>query len=77
MVPGRDLHRSTGPSTVLIRVKLPEEFDPARHMGGLAKKIAEKHGEGFEIDSTVDGYAVATRQVAVTEIVQKRDVRDS
>lgn len=38
-----------------IRVKLPEGFDPARHIGGLAKKIAEKQGEGFEFDSIVDG----------------------
>lgn len=38
-----------------IRVKLPEGFDPVRHTGGLAKKIAEKQGEGFEFDSIVDG----------------------
>ncbi|GAA3405661.1 hypothetical protein GCM10011577_10830 [Pseudarthrobacter polychromogenes] len=38
-----------------IRVKLPEGFDPARHTGGLANKIAEKQGEGFEFDSIVDG----------------------
>lgn len=38
-----------------IRVKLPEGFDPARDTGGLAKKIAEKQGEGFEFDSIVEG----------------------
>jgi len=55
-------------STERIRVKLPDEFDPSRHMAPLMKKITETHGEGFEVDSIEDGVAVATRQVAVTEV---------
>lgn len=53
-----------------ITVKLPSGFDPARHLKALAKVIAEKYGDGFEIDS-IDpeaGTAFATRQAAVTEI---------
>jgi len=74
MFPGRDLRQSKGPavasSTERIRVKLPANFDPARHMGQLMKKVTEAHGEGFEIDSIVDGEAVATRQVTITEVRQ-------
>ncbi|MBG0738851.1 cell division protein FtsK [Paeniglutamicibacter antarcticus] len=55
-------------STERIRVRLPEKFDPARHMVPLMKKITDTHGEGFEVDSIEDGMAVATRQVAVTEV---------
>jgi len=55
-------------STERIRVKLPDKFDPSRHMAPLMKKITETHGEGFEVDSIEDGVAVATRQVAVTEV---------
>lgn len=55
-------------NTERIKVKLPGSFDPGRHMTQLMKKIAEAHGDGFEVDSIVDGYAVATRQVTVTEI---------
>jgi replicative DNA helicase len=39
-------------------------------MGQLMKKVTEAHGEGFEIDSIVDGEAVATRQVTITEVRQ-------
>lgn len=55
-------------STERIRVKLPANFDPARHMTQLMKKITDNHGEGFEVDSIEDGVAVATRQVAITEV---------
>lgn len=55
-------------STERIRVKLPGNFDPNRHMAQLMKKIADAHGEGFEVDSIEDGVAVATRQVAITEV---------
>jgi len=53
-----------------ITIKLPGGFDPARHLKSLAKVIADKYGDGFEIDS-IDpeaGTAFATRQAAVTEI---------
>lgn len=55
-------------STERIRVKLPGNFDPNRHMSQLMKKITDVHGEGFEVDSIEDGVAVATRQVAITEV---------
>ncbi|QOD05733.1 cell division protein FtsK [Pseudarthrobacter sp. BIM B-2242] len=55
-------------STERIRVKLPPNFDTARHMSQLMKKITDNHGEGFEVDSIEDGVAVATRQVAITEV---------
>lgn len=55
-------------STERIRVKLPANFDPARHMTQLMKKITDVHGDGFEVFSIEDGMAVATRQVAVTEV---------
>ena len=53
-----------------IAIKLPPGFDSSRHLKSLAKRIAEKYGDGFEIDS-IDpeaGTAFATRQAAVTEI---------
>jgi hypothetical protein len=63
-----------------VRVKLPAGFDPGKHENALVKKIAEIHGDGFEIDSLEDGYALATRQVAITEVShdlksKKKDVR--
>lgn len=53
-----------------ISVKLPEGFNPDRHVKALLKKIAEQYGEGFELDS-IDpgtGVAYATRRAAVTEV---------
>ncbi|WP_026535902.1 hypothetical protein [Arthrobacter sp. H14] len=55
-------------STERITVKLPDGFDPSRHSKALEKKIADKHGGGFEIDSISEGVAVATRQVTITEV---------
>lgn len=55
-------------STERIRAKLPENFDPARHMIQLMKEIPDAHGEGLEVDSIEDGVAVARRQVAITEV---------
>lgn len=51
-----------------ITVKLPDGFDPLRHSKALEKKITDKHGGGFEIDSISEGVAVATRQVTITEV---------
>ncbi|MHB8318083.1 MAG: FtsK/SpoIIIE domain-containing protein [Acidimicrobiales bacterium] len=53
-----------------VTVKLPVGFDSTRHLKALAKVIAEKYGEGFEIDSIdpTAGTAYAIRQAAVTEI---------
>lgn len=55
-------------STERVRVALPKGFDPARHMKALEKLIGDAHGDGFEIDSLEGGMAVATRQVAITEV---------
>ncbi|HEX9088930.1 MAG TPA: cell division protein FtsK, partial [Arthrobacter sp.] len=57
-------------STERVKVKLPAGFDPARHMKALEKLVADAHGDGFEIDSLVNGMAVATRQVSITEVHQ-------
>jgi hypothetical protein len=56
--------------TERVTIRLPAGFDPAKHLKALEKVIADKHGDGFEIDSIdpVAGTAFATRQVAVTEI---------
>ena len=69
-------------STERIRINLPAGFQPEKHTKQVEKKIVEKHGEGFEIDSieTVtrpDGskglVAVATRQVAITSVSQSEN----
>jgi hypothetical protein len=67
-------------TTERVKVKLPDGFDASKHEKALAKKIADVHGDGFEIDSLEDGYAIATRQVAITEVShdlgsKKKDVR--
>jgi replicative DNA helicase len=56
--------------TERITIKLPAGFDPAKHLKALEKLVADKHGDGWEIDSIdpVAGTAFATRQVAVTEV---------
>lgn len=67
-------------STERITVKLPDGFDPSRHIKALEKKISDTYGGGFEIDSISEGVAVATRQVAITEVstnvaAKTKDVR--
>ncbi len=51
-------------------VRLPDGFNPDRHATALARLIAERHGEGFEIVSIdpAGGTAYATRHVAITEV---------
>ena len=53
-----------------ITLRLPDGFDPSRHLKALEKLVSDKHGDGWEIDSIdpVAGTAFATRQVAVTEV---------
>jgi hypothetical protein len=57
-------------ATEKITIRLPAGFDPARHLRALESKIAEKHGDGFLVDSIdpAAGVAYASRQVAVTEV---------
>jgi hypothetical protein len=54
-----------------ITITLPAGFDPARHGKALEKLIADKHGEGFEVDhiDPVGLTATATRQAVITEVV--------
>lgn len=62
-----------------ISVKLPAGFDPARHHTALVKLIAQKHGDGFEIQhiDPAERVAVATRQVAITEVTAAAKTKDS
>lgn len=57
-------------ATERLKIRLPDGFDPARHLSALLKQIADTHGEGWEVDS-VDpeaGVAHAFRQVTLTEV---------
>jgi hypothetical protein len=56
--------------TERITVRLPAGFDPAKHLKALERLVADKHGDGWEIESIdpAAGTAYATRQVAVTEV---------
>ena len=61
-----------------VKLKLPKEFDPARHQISVVEKAVTKQcGEGFEVESieqTTDSegltryIAVATRRVAITQV---------
>lgn len=58
----------------LVTVKLPSGFDPSRHQDALQKKIAETHGDGFELDN-IDMEALtatASRQRSITEVTRTR-----
>lgn len=67
-------------NTERITVRLPAGFKAEKHQSIIEKKIAEKHGDGFEIDSIEtrgEGedqhlVAVATRAVAITEVRQAK-----
>lgn len=59
-----------GMATELLRIPLPEGFDPGKHLKALERMIADRHGDGWEVDH-IDpeaGEAVATKHVAITEI---------
>jgi replicative DNA helicase len=62
-----------------VSVRLPPGFDPSRHHGALVKLIAQRHGDGFEIQhiDPVQRVAVATRQVAITEVTAAVRAKDS
>ena len=53
-----------------VIVKLPDGFDPARHMKALNASISERYGDGFEVDSidVESQKAYATRQGQVAEV---------
>ena len=62
-----------------VNVMLPAGFDPSRHHGALLKYIAQKHGDGFEIEhiDPAQGVVVAARQVAITEVTAAAKTKDS
>lgn len=66
---------STRPRIERIDVKLPDGFDPAKHVDSLTRKIIEKHGAGWEIDNVNIGAntATASRNVAVNEVQSNAD----
>ena len=74
--------RQTVAGTERVKVKLPTGFNPAKHQHLIEKRIAEQYGDGFEIDSIeedgTDGkgqpqmVAVATRQVAITQVAASK-----
>jgi hypothetical protein len=57
-------------TTEKVTYRLPSGFDPQSHLRALERLIAEKFGEGFEIDfiDPVAGVATASRHVAVTSV---------
>ena len=69
----------TNSSIERVSVVLPHEFDPTRHHSALVKLIAQKHGDGFEIQhiDPVERVAVATRQVAITEVTAAAKTKNS
>ncbi|MHB1844452.1 MAG: FtsK/SpoIIIE domain-containing protein [Deltaproteobacteria bacterium] len=64
--------------TERITIRLPKGFDPSKHLAALEKLVADRHGDGFEIDSIdpAAGVAYATRLVAVTEVAASEQTRD-
>lgn len=57
-------------TTEKVSYRLPAGFDPQSHLRALERLIAEKYGEGFEIDfiDPEAGVATASRHVAVTSV---------
>ena len=57
-------------ATEKVTVKLPDGFDARVHLTKLERMIADKYGEGFEIDviDPVNRTAVATRHVNITSV---------
>jgi len=58
-------------TTERVSIKLPEGFDPNRHLDALRRKISDSY-EGFEL-THVDpkaGVAYATRETMVTEVAE-------
>lgn len=57
-------------TTNRITVKLPPSFNPAKHGGALLKKIAEDHGEGWEVTGIsmekMEAYAI--NRALMTEV---------
>lgn len=64
--------------TERVIVHLPDGFDPTRHMAALERKIAEAHGEGWEVDSIdpAQRIAYATRRSATIEVSAPEDAAD-
>lgn len=56
-----------------VTVALPSGFDPRRHQRALERLIADRYGDGFDLDSIDlgEGTATASRQGLVTEVAAK------
>lgn len=55
-----------------LSIDLPKGFDPNKHTRALVRIVAEKHGDGWEIDSIdpVRGTATVSRMAEVTEVTE-------
>ena len=65
-----DCRITSGMATETVNVRLPDGFDPKKHIRALEKRIADHYGEGFEI-RTINvklREAVAVRQSQITEV---------
>lgn len=60
-------------ATERVTITLPAGFDVNRHTQALVKLVAEKHGDGFEIDhiDPVGMTATASRQATITEVTAR------
>lgn len=62
-----------------IRVKLPEAFDARKHTGAILTKVAQAHGEGWEIESidTTARTLTAIRQAQITQVSASTDTPEA
>ena len=62
-----------------IRVKLPDAFDARKHTGAILTKVAQAHGEGWEIESidTAARTLTAIRQAQITQVSASSDTPEA
>lgn len=62
-----------------IRVKLPDAFDARKHTGAILTKVAQAHGEGWEIESidTAARALTAIRQAQITQVSASADIPEA
>lgn len=65
--------------TQRISVKLPKEFDADRHVKAMERKVAEKHGTGWELShiDPAERVAVFERQTNVAQVTRSRKTADT
>lgn len=54
-------------------IDLPVGFDPRKHQTRMEKVIAEKFGDGWEIESMDSSSIIVTRMVAITQVEAQAD----